>query len=312
MMTGNTVLMGLAFFHRADLAVGEYARRARDFLRRFRHRLTPLLRKRARHGAAGGRGGRSSVARDHPRDGGPSCCSSSRWGCKIRWRSDSALALSTTFITGDILRFAEGVIGRSSRIGAISRTTVRDLWPRLARLCGRRGLRRGEFRNIALAADRTGGRARLLSTDIRSGGAATSYQLSVCEASDNQGIDFFNNYRHNSQMAFSIGRKRRLVPGRGPDSRFMSAMSVTDRQESLPPAHIEPRRPLGKRRVGDLRRRDPAAGRRELVALKLVAVPRPISHDRPRPRAVRAGPRRDHRGAARPQRGRARSDGAPR
>src|SRR6185312_9868367 len=83
-------------------------------------------------------------------------------------------------------------------------------------------------------------------------------------ASHHQGIDFFNNYRHDSQTAFSIGRKRSLVPGRGPDSRVHERQPVTvrqeslGRQESLPPAAIS------------------RAARWVIVALSLYAVATPL------------------------------------
>ena len=59
-------------------------------------------------------------------------------------------------------------------------------------------------------------------------------------------------------VAFPIGRKRPLIPGRGPDSRVHERQPVTDRQENLPPAAIS------------------RAARWVIVALALYAVATPL------------------------------------
>jgi Protein of unknown function (DUF1275) len=160
MMTGNTVLMGLAFFHRADLPVGEYAAVLAIFFvtsaiayAALRNRRPPAVLLVA-----------EAIALLLPE------IIPGRWaivplviamGLQNPPAQRLGPALSTTFITGDILRFAEGVIGRiDPALGLQARGTFRDLRHRLAGLCGRRGVGRGEFRNIALAADRAGRRAR--------------------------------------------------------------------------------------------------------------------------------------------------------
>ncbi len=111
MMTGNTVLMGLAFFHRADLPVGEYAAVLAIFFvtsalafALLRKRCPPTILLVA-----------EAVALLLPEIiQGP-------WaivllviamGLQNPLAQRFGLALSTTFITGDILRFAEGLIGR--------------------------------------------------------------------------------------------------------------------------------------------------------------------------------------------------------
>jgi len=110
MMTGNTVLMGLAFFHRADLPVGEYAAVLAIFFvtsaiayAALRNRCPPVLLV------------AEAIALLLPE------IIPGRWaivplviamGLQNPLTQRLGLALSTTFITGDILRFAEGVIGR--------------------------------------------------------------------------------------------------------------------------------------------------------------------------------------------------------
>jgi uncharacterized membrane protein YoaK (UPF0700 family) len=111
MMTGNTVLMGLAFFHRADLAVGDYATVLAVFFMaacigfaalRWRCPPAPLLLAEAVAIL-----GAEAIG--------------SRWailalviamGLQNPLATRLGLALSTTFITGDILRFGEGLVGR--------------------------------------------------------------------------------------------------------------------------------------------------------------------------------------------------------
>jgi uncharacterized membrane protein YoaK (UPF0700 family) len=111
MMTGNTVLMGLAFFHRADLPVGEYAAVLAIFVvtsaiafALLRKRCPPALLLIA-----------EAIALLLPE------IVPGWWaiallviamGIQNPLAQRLGLALSTTFITGDILRFAEGVIGR--------------------------------------------------------------------------------------------------------------------------------------------------------------------------------------------------------
>lgn len=111
MMTGNTVLMGLAFFHRADLPVGNYAAVLVIFFvtsliafAALRRRCPPLVLLIV-----------EAIALLLPEIiGGP-------WGVALLviamglqnpLAQRLGLALSTTFITGDILRFAEGLIER--------------------------------------------------------------------------------------------------------------------------------------------------------------------------------------------------------
>jgi uncharacterized membrane protein YoaK (UPF0700 family) len=111
MMTGNTVLMGIAFFHRADLPVGDYAAVLAIFFvtaaiafAALRKRCPPVVLLVA-----------EAIALLLPEIiPGP-------WaivplviamGLQNPLAQRLGLALSTTFITGDILRFAEGLIGR--------------------------------------------------------------------------------------------------------------------------------------------------------------------------------------------------------
>jgi uncharacterized membrane protein YoaK (UPF0700 family) len=110
MMTGNTVLMGLAFFHRADLPVGEYAAVLAVFFVAtaitftvLRKGCPPLVLLIVEPMAL-------LLPEIIP---GP-------WaigllviamGIQNPLAQRLGLALSTTFITGDILRFAEGLVG---------------------------------------------------------------------------------------------------------------------------------------------------------------------------------------------------------
>jgi uncharacterized membrane protein YoaK (UPF0700 family) len=111
MMTGNTVLMGLAFFHRADLPVGNYAAVLAIFfvtsliaLAALRWRCPPLVLLAA-----------EAVALLLPEIiRGPWAIASLviAMGLQNPLAQRFGLALSTTFITGDILRFGEGLVGR--------------------------------------------------------------------------------------------------------------------------------------------------------------------------------------------------------
>jgi uncharacterized membrane protein YoaK (UPF0700 family) len=112
MMTGNTVLMGLAFFRRADLPVGEYAAVLAIFFvtsliafAALRRRCPPLV---LLIGEA--------VALLLPEIiAGPWAIAVLviAMGLQNPLAQRLGLALSTTFITGDVLRFAEGLVGRS-------------------------------------------------------------------------------------------------------------------------------------------------------------------------------------------------------
>jgi len=116
MMTGNTVLMGLAFFQRADRPAEEYAAVLAVFFvtsavtfAALRWRCPPLVLLVA-----------EAIALLLPEImPGP-------WailllviamGLQNPLAQRLGLALSTTFITGDILRFAEGLVGRVIRRG---------------------------------------------------------------------------------------------------------------------------------------------------------------------------------------------------
>jgi uncharacterized membrane protein YoaK (UPF0700 family) len=110
MMTGNTVLMGLALFHRAELPVWEYAGVLLIFFSAsclgygaFRLRCPPLAILLA-----------EAVALILPD------VVDSAWsivplviamGLQNPLATRLGVALNTTFITGDILRFAEGFVG---------------------------------------------------------------------------------------------------------------------------------------------------------------------------------------------------------
>jgi uncharacterized membrane protein YoaK (UPF0700 family) len=110
MMTGNTVLMGLAFFHRAELPARDYALVLAVFFATacaayaaLRLRCPPLLLLLA-EGAAlllaqffGGHRARFLLVM--------------AMGLQNPLASRVGIALNTTFITGDILRFAEGLVG---------------------------------------------------------------------------------------------------------------------------------------------------------------------------------------------------------
>jgi uncharacterized membrane protein YoaK (UPF0700 family) len=111
MMTGNTVLMGIAFFHRADLPVGGYAAVLAIFFvasaiafALLRKRCPPTLLLIA-----------EAIALLLP-EIIPGWWAIALLVIAMAIQNPLAqrlgLALSTTFITGDILRFAEGVIGR--------------------------------------------------------------------------------------------------------------------------------------------------------------------------------------------------------
>jgi uncharacterized membrane protein YoaK (UPF0700 family) len=111
MMTGNTVLMGLAFFHRADLPAADYAGVIAIFFisaaiafAALRLRWPPLLLLLA-----------EVAALALPEAIG------SAWaivplviamGLQNPLATRLGLPLSTTFITGDMLRFAEGLVRR--------------------------------------------------------------------------------------------------------------------------------------------------------------------------------------------------------
>jgi uncharacterized membrane protein YoaK (UPF0700 family) len=111
MMTGNTVLMGLAFFHRADLPVGNYAAVLAIFFvtsciafAALRWRCPPLVLLAA-----------EAIALLLPEIiRGPWAIASLviAMGLQNPLAQRLGLALSTTFITGDILRFGEGLVGR--------------------------------------------------------------------------------------------------------------------------------------------------------------------------------------------------------
>jgi uncharacterized membrane protein YoaK (UPF0700 family) len=111
MMTGNTVLMGLAFFHRADLPAGEYAAVLAIFFvvsaaafAALRKHCPPTLLLIA-----------EAIALLLP-DFVPGPWAMAplviAMGIQNPLAQRLGLSLSTTFITGDILRFAEGLIGR--------------------------------------------------------------------------------------------------------------------------------------------------------------------------------------------------------
>jgi uncharacterized membrane protein YoaK (UPF0700 family) len=112
MMTGNTVLMGLAFFHRADLPAGEYAAVLVIFFvtsciafAALRRRCRPLVLLVVEATAL-------LLPEIIP---GPWAIALLviAMGLQNPLAQRLGLALSTTFITGDILRFGEGLVGRA-------------------------------------------------------------------------------------------------------------------------------------------------------------------------------------------------------
>jgi uncharacterized membrane protein YoaK (UPF0700 family) len=116
MMTGNTVLMGLAFLQRADRPPGEYAAVLAIFFitssiafAALRWRCPPLVLLVA-----------EAVALLLPeifRGAWAILLPVVAIGLQNPLAQRFGLALSTTFITGDILRFAEGLVGRVVRHG---------------------------------------------------------------------------------------------------------------------------------------------------------------------------------------------------
>lgn len=111
MMTGNTVLMGLAFVHRGHLPAADYATVLGVFFATacvayaaLRLRCPPLLLLIAEAVAilcAQFLGGNRALL-----------CLVIAMGLQNPLATRLGVALNTTFITGDILRFAEGLIGR--------------------------------------------------------------------------------------------------------------------------------------------------------------------------------------------------------
>ena len=116
MMTGNTVLMGLAFFQRADRPASEYAVVLAIFFitsaiafAALRWRCPPLVLLVA-----------EAVTLLLPeifRGAWAILLLVAAMGLQNPLAQRLGLALSTTFITGDILRFADGLVGRVVRHG---------------------------------------------------------------------------------------------------------------------------------------------------------------------------------------------------
>jgi uncharacterized membrane protein YoaK (UPF0700 family) len=111
MMTGNTVLMGLAFFHRADLPAAAYAGVLAVFFvtsgigfAALRFRYSPLVLLLAEAAALVAAEATGSVA--------AIILLVIAMGLQNPLATRLGLALSTTFITGAILRFADGLVGR--------------------------------------------------------------------------------------------------------------------------------------------------------------------------------------------------------
>jgi uncharacterized membrane protein YoaK (UPF0700 family) len=111
MMTGNTVLMGLAFFHRGELPAGDYAAVLAIFFvtaclafAALRWRCPPLVLLVA-----------EAIALLLPeliRGTWSIALLVIAMGIQNPLAQRLGLALNTTFITGDILRFSEGLVGR--------------------------------------------------------------------------------------------------------------------------------------------------------------------------------------------------------
>jgi uncharacterized membrane protein YoaK (UPF0700 family) len=111
MMTGNTVLMGLAFFHRADLPAAAYAGVLAVFFvvsclafTALRWRCPPLVLLLVEAAAI--------VAAETTTTAGAMILLVIAMGLQNPLATRLGVALSTTFITGDMLRFAEGLIAR--------------------------------------------------------------------------------------------------------------------------------------------------------------------------------------------------------
>jgi uncharacterized membrane protein YoaK (UPF0700 family) len=122
MMTGNTVLMGLAFLRRADLPAYDYAAILALFFvvsaigfAALRLRCPPLVLLLAE--------GAAIVAAGTTGAGGAIIFLVIAMGLQNPLATRLGLALSTTFITGDILRFAEGLVGRRVRPATESRAS---------------------------------------------------------------------------------------------------------------------------------------------------------------------------------------------
>jgi len=116
MMTGNTVLMGLAFFQRADLSAGEYAGVLAIFFvtaciafAALRWRSPPMVPLMAEAVAL--------LLPEIVHEPWAIALLVIAMGLQNPLAQRLGLALSTTFITGDILRFAEGLVGRVVRQG---------------------------------------------------------------------------------------------------------------------------------------------------------------------------------------------------
>jgi uncharacterized membrane protein YoaK (UPF0700 family) len=113
MMTGNTVLMGLAFFHRADLPAADYAGVLAVFFivscvafAALRFRCPPLVLLLAEAAAI--------LAADATGSNWAIVALVIAMGLQNPLATRLGVALSTTFITGDMLRFADGLVGRMS------------------------------------------------------------------------------------------------------------------------------------------------------------------------------------------------------
>ncbi len=112
MMTGNTVLMGLAAFHRADLPAADYASVLAIFFvacaaafTALRLRVPPVVLLLAEAAAL--------LAPEFIGSFWAIAFLVIAMGLQNPLAQRLGLALSTTFVTGNILRFAEGLVGRT-------------------------------------------------------------------------------------------------------------------------------------------------------------------------------------------------------
>jgi uncharacterized membrane protein YoaK (UPF0700 family) len=111
MMTGNTVLMGLAFFHSADRPAVEYAAVLAVFFITSAIAFA-LLRKRCSPTALLVAEAIALLLPEFFRGPWAILLLVVAMGLQNPLAQRLGLALSTTFITGDMLRFAEGLMGR--------------------------------------------------------------------------------------------------------------------------------------------------------------------------------------------------------